>query len=119
MRYRQLKGGDVSTLVTRLTFGLRFSAVDAFDPALTKAFTTFFSLSGAPPRNDLRIRSSAKICLILEDLRSNSLRNFLRGSASGCQSPPPCTVSEFEHDSRSIGLNMNIGGERAQIRRQA
>jgi hypothetical protein len=72
-----------------LTLGCRFNAVDAFEVRPIKALTAFFSSSGAPPRNALRIRSFVRICLILVDLRSISRRNFLRGSASGCHSPPP------------------------------
>jgi hypothetical protein len=72
-----------------ITLGWRFNAVDAFEARPMKALTAFFSSSGAPPRKALRIRSFVRTCLILVDLRSISRRNFLRGSASGCHSPPP------------------------------
>lgn len=72
-----------------LTLGWRFRAVDAFEAKPMKALTARFSSFGAPPRNALRMRSFVRTCLILADLRSISRRSFLRGSASGCHSPPP------------------------------
>lgn len=103
----------------KLTLGLRFSAVDAFEGKPTKALTIFFSLSGAPSRNSVRIRSCAKICLILCGLRSNSRRSFLRGSASGCHSPPPFSVSdcliqpameEWARQQRKVNNNAQVAG---------
>lgn len=72
-----------------LTLGWRFKAVDAFETKPMKALTALFSSFGAPPRNALRMRSFVRTCFILVDLRSISRRSFLRGSASGCHSPPP------------------------------